>query len=511
MPRNPVPSRTARHYVRYNPEDIQSALKAIKNGRKSIKQASVDYQIPLTTLKNKKYGLHKKSYGGQKRLSTECEEMLASAIERLADWKIPMTEMEVRKLVKNYLDALDLPNEVFKENMPGRDWGRGFIKRHRLAKRIADNVTLSRAKISPEIVNAYFDHLEEELRGIPPDNIFNYDETNLTDDPGAKEVIVRRGRRRVERKAEHSKQSTSIMFCGNAAGDYLPPMVVYKCGSGNVYEAWTKRGPPGTQYASTKSGWFNMDCFKQWFFDIFLPAASKLDGPVALIGDNLPSHFSKDVIEATLEHDIKFITMPPMSTHLCQPLDVAVFRTLKLHWRRILDHWRKDSRRRGAIPKPHMPKLIRRLTSHLEPTHLKSGFRSSGIYPLDRHQVLKRLLGRREPGADVSLEVFNENVMDMLREQANPSANQKAPKRGKKITHGRRIVSVVGDCSMLDEDCFCSGCNEEYIEDGDDNWILCEKCEQWYHYQCSGLDYDKKDYYDLDLENLEFACFACRQ
>ena len=42
---------------------------------------------------------------------------------------------------------------------------------------------------------------------------------------------------------DHSKQSFSVMFCGDAAGHFLPPMVVYK--AKNVYENWTKGGPTG--------------------------------------------------------------------------------------------------------------------------------------------------------------------------------------------------------------------------------------------------------------------------
>jgi len=45
------------------------------------------------------------------------------------------------------------------------------------------------------------------LNGISAENIFNYDETYLADDPGAKEVLVSRGFGRVERTQEHSKLS----------------------------------------------------------------------------------------------------------------------------------------------------------------------------------------------------------------------------------------------------------------------------------------------------------------
>jgi len=38
--------------------------------------------------------------------------------------------------------------------------------------------------------------------------------------------------RRVEMVSEHSKKSFSVMFCGNAEGLFLPPMVVFKAKKG---------------------------------------------------------------------------------------------------------------------------------------------------------------------------------------------------------------------------------------------------------------------------------------
>ena len=83
--------------------------------------------------------------------------------------------------------------------------------------------------VNEETLNKYLDNLYLELKDIPPENIYNYDETNITDNPGSKSVIVRRGHgNRVEKKQEYSKQLTSLMFSGNAVGEFLPPMVVYK-------------------------------------------------------------------------------------------------------------------------------------------------------------------------------------------------------------------------------------------------------------------------------------------
>ena len=56
------------------------------------------------------------------------------------------------------------------------------------------------------------------------------------------------------------------MYCGNATGDYLPPMVVYK--SANVYGQWTMGAPEGTEFDCTESGWFDGKAFEHWFFHV---------------------------------------------------------------------------------------------------------------------------------------------------------------------------------------------------------------------------------------------------
>ena len=70
----------------------------------------------------------------------------------------------------------------------GIDWLNDFINRHSLTKQITDNVKATHAEVNAEVLNSYFDRPKETLNDIPPSNIFNYDETNVTDDPGAQTV-----------------------------------------------------------------------------------------------------------------------------------------------------------------------------------------------------------------------------------------------------------------------------------------------------------------------------------
>ena len=148
------------------------------------------------------------------------------------------------------------------------DWVCDFIKRNHLTQRISDNVKATRAEVNIDIINDYFNELGLSLDGIPATHNssqqFNYDETNITNDPGAKHVVVRRGTKRVERKTKHSESSISVMFAGSAAGEFLPPMIVHKLE--NVYANLIKNDPVGSIYDTTKGGWFDMRTFDLWFF-----------------------------------------------------------------------------------------------------------------------------------------------------------------------------------------------------------------------------------------------------
>lgn len=102
------------------------------------------------------------------------------------------------------------------------------------------------------------------------------------------------------------------------------------------------------------------------------------------------------VLEACEQYDIAFIALPPNSTHLLQPLDVALFRPVKAAWRKVLKIW-KDSpsgRKFMNIPKSEFPGLLKKLLEALEArlaSNIAAGFRKSGLCPLDVLQPMSRL------------------------------------------------------------------------------------------------------------------------
>jgi len=129
---------------------------------------------------------------------------------------------------------------------------------------------------------------------IEPSCIFNYDETNLTDDTDVKKCVFRRGVKYPERVQDSTKSSISVMFCGAADGKLLPPYVVYK--AEHLWDRWAAGDLKGAHYNRSKSGRFDHVTFADWFQSTFLPFVHRLCKRVVLIGDNLASHFTESVI-----------------------------------------------------------------------------------------------------------------------------------------------------------------------------------------------------------------------
>lgn len=430
----------------HDPKIIKTAIEEVLKGGASYRKVATKYEIDHTVLYRhvKRNGTTKKK-GGQTALSEEEEKMLVSRLQICCDWGYPIDPLTFRLLVKDFIDRQGKTVPKFKDNLPGPDFTFGFMKRHKdaLSTRICQNIKRSRAAISKETINEYFDNVQVELKDVPPCNIVNYDETNLSDDPGRKLIIARRGCKYPERIMNSTKSSISVMFAASGSGEILPPYVVYK--AQHIYDSWRVGGPLKSRYNRTKSGWFDSYCFQDWVETIAIPYLKNLNGVKILLGDNLSSHLSLDVIKLCQENNIKFVFLPSNSTHLTQPLDVAFFRPLKQSWRTILEKWKQGpGRMEASLPKDRFPPLLKELCATLKQTNVIAGFKKCGLVPLDRNQVLSKLpsiSNSNESNEDLA-EVLNESFKQYLSEIRKSDLPQPRKKRVKVAVNAGKSVEV---------------------------------------------------------------------
>ncbi|KAJ8886752.1 hypothetical protein PR048_012964 [Dryococelus australis] len=357
-------------YRNYTELKFDEALEAVAY-KMSLHQASREFSIPYGTLHNKFNGKH----GGKPRRSiafSEIEELaIINGFLTCSDWGFLLSVRDVQIFTKMHLDLKGCIAPRFKNNVPGKDWALSLLKRHKrmVDQRIASNLKTSKAEVFQEILKEYFENLQETLKKIPPNNIYNYCESNVSDDPGKMKGIYRRGVKYPVKICNHTKSTTTVLTCGSASRILSPPYIIYN--SEGMYDTWKEgglKGEPcctdprcsrGFRYNRTKHRWIYSATFHNWFISTFLPHAKWLEEKVILIGDNLSSHFNENVLQLCTAYNINFVCLPPNATHLCQPLYMAFFRAFKAAWRHELTAWKEKHPREGSL----LTSAIRKINS----------------------------------------------------------------------------------------------------------------------------------------------------
>lgn len=181
----------ARRYKDYSEETLVKCLKSVREDGTSIKTAALVFNIPERTIYSKlKTDVDNVQSPGHPNVFSAAEEnSIMQHLLLLSEFDLPITQHDLMICVGNYLKKTGRTVPQFKDNMPGRDWVHGFLHRHpEISQRIAENVKLVRAEVDEPTIIKYHEHLAKTLEGIDPQNIYNFDETNLTDNPGKRKV-----------------------------------------------------------------------------------------------------------------------------------------------------------------------------------------------------------------------------------------------------------------------------------------------------------------------------------
>lgn len=115
--------------------------------------------------------------------------------------------------------------------------------------------------------------------------------------------------------------------------------------------------------------------FFEWFTQRFIVQARKIapKDKIVLIFDGHSSHISMRTIDEALKNDIILLCLPAHSSHLLQPLDVGVFKTVKQVWRQELNNFYKNNKYK-TVSKAIFPSLIKKVYSEgFTPNNAKSG------------------------------------------------------------------------------------------------------------------------------------------
>ena len=315
----------------WSDDSMKAALKAVENGQ-SVSGAARDYGIPKTTLFDCVSGrvIHGVKPGPRPYLSPREEGTLGHFLKHCAKLGYGKTRKDVLAIAES--TAID--KGLLKSSRITEGWWRRFLERQSdLSLRQGDSTAHVRMDaVNKETMEQYFSLLYDTLSTHDllekPSQIYNVDESGIPLNPRPPKVVSAKGRKtkKVRYRSSGRKGQITIVACANAAGQTIPPMVIYD--AVNLNPAWTKEEVPGTKYGLSSNGWINTEPFEGWLVEHFVERAVSAR-PLFSLLDGHSTHYQPQAVRFAMEHDIIMLCLPPHTTHESQPLDVGVFAPLK--------------------------------------------------------------------------------------------------------------------------------------------------------------------------------------
>lgn len=370
---------------KYNEEDMRKAVEACKKGE-ALRSTANLWKVDRATLRRKVQGL---SVVGSRRgprpiFSKENEAILSKWLADMAKSGFPVTKelllYSAAKLAKEL-------NVEFPRGNPGRKWFELFLKRHpHISQRVSQTLTPSRSSIEKRHIEQWFHKVERDLENYPgilnfPDRIFNTDETAFFLNPTGKKVLAPKGTKNIYLSgANDEKENITVLVTVSASGEVAPPMVVLKYS--RVPKQIVESLPPSWSVGRSDSGWMTHETFYEYMANVFNPWLIKnnVEKPVIFFMDGHTSHISQHLAEFCAQNGIILIALLPNATHLLQPLDVAVFHSVKVNWRNKVNEWRMANGGR-YMKRTEFGSILSSVIECITPQIIKSGFRKSGLYP----------------------------------------------------------------------------------------------------------------------------------
>lgn len=163
-----------------------------------------------------------------------------------------------------------------------------------------------------------------------------------------------------------------------------------------TYQVGVTGGKPGYKILHTGKGYFNMEAFKRYYFELYFPTIQTIradlkkttdepqgkgERPAVLLLDSYSGHMSYEVIMHARAHNIFIVTIPPHTSQLMQPVD-NFLRGYKKAWYAAKEKYEKEHK--AGVSKWTILDVIETFHDrHMRhDAAIKHSFSAPGIFPL---------------------------------------------------------------------------------------------------------------------------------
>jgi hypothetical protein len=375
-----------------NEGSVLLAISAFRSGDiGSVNAAAKTYGVSKSTLLRRLKGSPaREDYMPQNSNLTPIEEeiLLNSILKQDAEGLSPTLDI-IRSMANSICKARGKPDV-------GRHWPSRFISRNpSLIVRTGRTYECQRKLCeTPAVIQAWFELVKNTINkhGILPEDMYNFDETGFQlGQISTSRVVTSSDRTGRPKQIKPSNTEWVTVIQGACAdGSAIPPLLIFK--GKTINYSWLGEDFPQTwMFAASSQGWTNDEIGLQWIQHFeYYTRMKTVSSKRLLILDNHGSHTTTEFTSFCMDHNIVLLWMPPHSSHMLQPLDVACFGPLKQAFskqnqnliRNHIFHINKST---------FMDAFKAAYFQSITPQNIQAGFRGSGLHPFNPEAVLSKL------------------------------------------------------------------------------------------------------------------------
>lgn len=215
------------------------------------------------------------------------------------------------------------------------------------------------------------------------------DETALSTVHKPSKVIAQKGKHQVGAitSGERGLTTTGI-FAMNAAGEFIPPMLIFK--RSRLNDALKKGAPLNTAFGCSKNGWITSELFVQWLqhFIKYTRLEKSDQQQILLLLDGHSTHTKNlEAIQMARDYGIVMLSFPAHTTHRLQPLDRSFFKSLKSCYNEVASSWLR-SNPGSVIKQANVAEVLGKAYPRSVRMDIAlNGFKATGLWPCDRNVI----------------------------------------------------------------------------------------------------------------------------
>lgn len=278
-------------------------------------------------------------------------------------------------------------------------WLNRVLKRHPgISLRSTQPIARHRNEASFSSIGGFFYRLVQHVieRSIGPGRIFNADETGFEQNSNSRNVLAIRGSTNIWKHKTELSFHLTIMACGSASGFVVPPLFIIP-GKRLSKDVLDERIVPGSCVTVGPKGFMSAKLFARWIEHFASSVPDHIERPLVLVYDGCASHFSEHIINVALENGIILAN----STHLIQPMDVAVFKPFKSALQNAVQEFVIDKGETTLTKKSAIGLASKAWIRGIEnrSANIVSGFAATGIFPPDLTRMTEKWIKFRRSQA----------------------------------------------------------------------------------------------------------------